>query len=47
MKAADSWIEQNDVKKNLEKQLMDVQAEKESSRLRHAQEKANLAQEKA
>ena len=28
VKAADSWIEQNDVKKNLEKQLMDVQAEK-------------------
>ncbi len=46
MKAADSWMEQNDVKKNLEKQLMDVQAEKESNRLRHAQEKAKLAQDK-
>ncbi len=45
-KAANSWTEQNDAKKDLEKQLMDVQAEKEASRLRHAQEKAKLAQDK-
>ena len=40
-KAAKSWTEQNDAKKELEKQLMDTQAEKENSRLRHAQDKAN------
>ena len=40
-KAAKSWTEQNDAKKELEKQLMDSQAEKEASRLRHAQDKAN------
>ncbi len=44
-KANDCWEEQNDAKEELKKQLMDVQTEQESNRLRHAQEKAGHAQE--